>query len=443
VTPGGSKSHARPTEFAPDESFARQLDAEDPLQAYRNRFHLPARADGGPVGYFCGNSLGLQPKAARAMVEAELEAWARLGVDGHFKADAPWYSYHALLRESAARLVGALPDEVVMMNGLTVNLHLMLVTFYRPTRNRHKVLIEAGAFPSDAYAIASQVRYHGYDPDESVLTARPRDGEALIRTDDIEAILETQGGGIALVMLSGVHYLTGQAFEIERIAAAARRRGCVVGFDLAHAVGNVPLRLHDWPVDFAVWCSYKYLNGGPGAVAGCFVHERHGRSRDAPRFAGWWGNDPETRFEMHRQTTFVPRDGADGWQLSNPPIFALAPLRASLAIFDEAGMDALRSKSVCLTAYLEYLIDRLSPTPAGAFEIITPRAPAARGCQLSIRVRQRPKELLEALAAEGFVTDFRGPDVIRVAPVPLYNTFHEVWRFAQVLAGIQGTSSAG
>ena len=416
--------------FRRDESFARQLDAEDPLAAYRERFHIPRRADGQPVIYFCGNSLGLEPKAARAIIERELDAWERLAVDAHFKAESPWYSYHEIFRETGARLVGALPGEVVMMNGLTVNLHLMLVSFYRPTPARHKILIEDSAFPSDAYAVKSQIRYHGLDPAGSLLIARPRTGEALIRTEDIEALLEERGEEIALVMLSGVHYLTGQVFDIERIAAAARRQGCAVGFDLAHAAGNVILKLHDWQVDFAVWCSYKYLNGGPGAVAGCFVNQAHGKDKTVPRFAGWWGNDPDTRFLMHLQTEFAPRDGAEGWQLSNPPILAMAPLRASLGIFDEVGMEALRAKSVRLTGYLQYLIDHI---PSERFQVITPRDPSARGCQLSIRVREQPGELLQALAAERIVVDFREPDVIRAAPVPLYNTFHEVWRFAEVL----------
>ena len=417
--------------FRRDESFALRLDAEDPLAAYRGRFHIPGRADGQPVIYFCGNSLGLEPKAARAIIERELGAWERLAVDAHFKAESPWYSYHEIFRETGARLVGALPGEVVMMNGLTVNLHLMMVSFYRPTPARHKILIEDGAFPSDAYAVKSQIRYHGLDPAEALLIAGPRSGEAWIRTEDIEALLAERGEEIALVMMSGVHYLTGQVFDIERIAAAARRQGCAVGLDLAHAAGNVVLRLHDWQVDFAVWCSYKYLNGGPGAVAGCFVNQAHGKDKTVPRFAGWWGNDPDTRFLMHLQTEFVPRDGADGWQLSNPPIIAMAPLRASLGIFDEVGMEALRAKSVLLTGYLQYLIDQI---PSERFQVVTPRDPPARGCQLSIRVREQPGELLQALAAEGIGVDFREPDVIRAAPVPLYNTFHEVWRFAEVLA---------
>jgi kynureninase len=422
---------------SPDESLARRLDGEDPLAACRRRFHIPAGANGEPVIYFCGNSLGLPPTTARAMIATELDAWERLGVDAHVKDETPWYSYHELFRESAARLVGAIPAEVVMMNGLTVNLHLMLATFYRPTATRRAILIEDSAFPSDGYAIRSHIRHHGLDPTDALVIARARAGEDLIRTEDLEALIAERGPEIAVVVMSGVHYLTGQVFDMERIAAAARRQGCAVGFDLAHAAANVPLRLHDWQVDFAVWCSYKYVNAGPGAPAGCFVHERHGRNKALPRLAGWWGNDPETRFMTHLGSEFVPRAGADGWQLSNPPIFSMAPLRASLAILDEVGMDALRAKSVALTGYLQYLIDRI---PGGRIETITPHDPAARGCQLSLRIRDGARDLLTALGAGDVVVDFREPDVIRVAPVPLYNTFHEVWRFSRVLARACGAT---
>ena len=354
--------------FDPSESFAQERDAEDALAPFRERFELPPGPDGLPAIYFNGNSLGLMPKRARVLVEQELEDWARLGVEGHFKGRTPWFTYHELFRETGARLVGAIPGEVVMMNSLTVNLHLMMATFYRPTHERHKILIEAAAFPSDAYAVASQLRVHGFDPADGVIQATPRVGEATLRADDVEDLLERRGGEIALVMLSGVQYYTGQWFDIGRISRAAKRRGCVVGWDLAHAAGNVPLRLHDWEVDFAAWCSYKYLNSGPGAVAGCFVHERHGTNTALPRLAGWWGNDPATRFRMHLESAFVPREGADGWQVSNPPILAMAPLRASLAIFDEAGMEALRRKSVVLTGYLQWLLDR---EERQRFELIT------------------------------------------------------------------------
>jgi kynureninase len=318
-----------------------------------------------------------------------------------------------------------------MMNSLTVNLHLMMVTFYRPTQQRYKVLIESPTFPSDLYAIETQIRHHGFDPADALVTLQPREGEHHIHTADVEGLLEDHGDQIALALLAGVNFNTGQVLDMPRIADVARREGCVFGLDLAHAVGNVPLSLHDWGIDFAVWCNYKYLNSGPGAIGGCFVHERHGKNLDLPRFAGWWGNDPATRFEMHRRLDFIPQAGADGWQISNPPILSAAPLLASLALFDEAGMEALRSKSIKLTGYLEYLLDRIE---GRRFEIITPRDPAARGCQLSILVHDDPRGLYKTLRDENIVVDFREPNVIRIAPVPLYNTFHEVWRFAEVLA---------
>jgi kynureninase len=414
---------------------AADLAHADPLAAYRAAFLLPQRPDGRPAVYFCGHSLGLQPRALRPLLEQELDDWARLGIDAHFKGATPWYSYHEIFRDVGARLVGARPGEVVMMNSLTVNLHLMLVTFYRPRPGRFKILLDEPVFPSDLYAVKSQLQLHGLHPADALLTARPRPGEHTVRPDDLLALLERQGPEIAVVLLSGVNYFTGQLFDMGAVTAAAHRQGCVAGFDLAHAAGNVPLRLHDWDVDFAVWCSYKYLNSGPGAVAGCFVHERHGHDLSLPRLAGWWGNDPATRFQMQRQTDFVPRPGADGWQISNPPILAMVPLRASLGLFDEAGMPALRAKSERLTGYLQDLLDRLPP---GRLEVITPRDPAQRGCQLSLLVRERVPELLQALEAAGVVCDFREPNVIRVAPVPLYNTFQEVWTFAQTLADALG-----
>ena len=412
--------------FAPGEAWARDADARDPLGWGRAAFALPAGPDGAPLLYFCGNSLGLMPLRARALVDAELADWAGLGVEGHFAAERPWYSYHAALREPLARLVGALPHEVVAMNALTINLHLMLVSFYRPAGRRVKILIEEAAFPSDAYAVASHLEARGIGAD-AVLVARPRPGESLLRTEDLEALLAEHGSEIAVVWLGAVHYYTGQLLALERISRAAHAAGCVVGFDLAHAAGNVPLQLHAWDVDFAVWCSYKYLNAGPGAVAGCFVHERH-QAAGLPRFAGWWGNDPATRFQMQSRPVFVPVAGADGWQVSNPPILALAPLLASLELFDRAGMAALRAKSERLTGYLAFLVEGL-----GRVTLLTPADPAARGCQLSLRVRQGAEELVAALRARGVVTDYREPDVVRVAPVPLYNSFHEVWRFAQIL----------
>ncbi len=413
--------------YEPDEAFALALDAADSLRGYREQFFVPPGPDGRPCAYLCGNSLGLQPRAARALVEQELGAWARLGVEGHFKADAPWYSYHELLRGPGERLVGARPGEVVMMNSLTVNLHLMMATFYRPAGTRTKLLIDEPAFPSDLYAVASQVRHHGLDPAEHLLTVRPREGEHLLREEDVEALLAERGAEVALLLFNAVNFLTGQWFDVERITRAARAAGSVAGWDLAHAAGNVPLRLHDWGVDFAAWCSYKYLNAGPGAVAGCFVHERHGADLSLPRLAGWWGNDPATRFRMQREREFVPRPGADGWQVSNPPILALAPLRASLALFDAAGMVALRAKSERLTGYLLYLLDRLPP---GRLDVLTPRERSRRGCQLSLAIHNQPREVLRALQEAGVVCDFREPNIVRVAAAPLYNTFHDVWRFA-------------
>jgi kynureninase len=425
------------TEFRRDESFAMEMDAADPLREYREQFLIPKRASGEPVIYFCGNSLGLQPTKAREYVQQELNDWARLAVDAHFEGKTPWYSYHEVFGEAGARLVGARPGEVVMMNSLTVNLHLMMVTFYQPTTERYKILIEDPAFPSDLYAVKSHLRTRGLDPDKALLVAKPRSGEHCIRTEDLETLLEREGRSIALVMLGGVNFLTGQAFDIARITEVGHRHGCIVGWDLAHAAGNLALRLHDWNVDFAAWCSYKYLNSGPGAVAGCFVHERHGKNprNDLPRFAGWWGNDPQTRFKMHLIPEFVPREGADGWQVSNPPILSMAPLRASLELFDAAGMNALRAKSLRLTSYLRHLLE--AQADGGRWQIITPQDPEAHGCQLSILVNDQPRQKFKQLEEAGVVCDFREPNVIRVAPVPLYNTFHEVWRFAQLMGATQ------
>jgi kynureninase len=414
-----------------DEDFAQKLDAEDPLRDFREKFHLPLGKDGKPLIYFAGNSLGLMPKAARKIVEQELDNWAELAVDAHHRAGTPWYSYHEALREPTARLVGTQPNEVICMNSLTVNLHLMLATFYRPTKSRNKILMEEPAFPSDTYAIKSQIVHHGLDPKDALILARPRKGEFTVRTEEIVDLIERYGDQLAVVMIGAVNFFTGQLFDIEKITAAAQKHGIVVGFDLAHAVGNVPLALHDWNIDFAVWCSYKYLNAGPGAVAGAFVHERHATNTRLPRLAGWFGNDPNTRFRLHLEPEFVPVPSADGWQISNPPIFSMAPLRASLAIFDEAGgMEALRAKSIELAEYLQFLLEHAG---SNRFTIITPREADARGCQLSILAREHPKELFGKLEAAGVKCDFREPNVIRVAPTPLYNTFDEVWRFAKIL----------
>jgi kynureninase len=419
--------------LTPDEGFAHRLDDEDPLRSFRDQFLLPQGADGKPLVYLCGHSLGLQPKGAGALIEQELDDWGRMGVEGHFRGKTPWYSYHETLRDGGARLVGAFPHEVVFMNSLTVNLHLLMATFYRPHGGRRSILIDEPAFPSDLYAVQSQIRHNGLDPSECLLAAGPSAGAHVVRLENAEDILVRRGTEIAVVWWNAVNFLSGSVFDLEWLTAAAHRQGCVVGLDLAHAAGNVSLRLHDWDVDFAVWCSYKYLNGGPGAVGGCFVHERHARNTSLPRLAGWWGNDPDTRFRMQMAPEFVPVEGADGWQVSNPPILAMAPLRASLALFDAAGMPALRVKSELLTSYLLYLLDRL---PAGRFEVITPREPVRRGCQVSLVVHERPRETQQALEAAGVVCDFREPNVIRAAAVPLYNTFHDVWAFAHVLSRV-------
>src|SRR5438876_24633 len=418
--------------FSADEDFAKQLDTEDPVRGFREKFHLPLGKDGKPLIYFAGNSLGLMPKAARQVVGQELDDWAKLGVDAHLEAKTPWYTYHETLREPTARMVGAKPVEVICMNSLTVNLHLMMATFYRPTKSRFKILMEDPAFPSDTYAIKTQIVHHGLDPKDALILARPRKGEFTIRTEDILDVIEQHADQLVVVMFAGVNFFTGQLFDIAEITAAARKHGIIAGFDLAHAIGNVPLLLHDWNVDFAVWCSYKYLNAGPGAVAGAFVHERHATNTELPRLAGWFGNDPNTRFRLHLEPDFIPVASADGWQISNPPIFSMAPLRASLAIFDQAGrIGPLRAKSTKLTGYLEFLLTEIG---SKKFSVITPRDPDGRGCQLSILAHQHPKELHNELVAAGVKCDFREPNVIRVAPTPLYNTFHEVWRFARILA---------
>ncbi len=425
----------RALSYQPGEPFARALDAADPLAAFRDRFQHPVGPDGRPLVYLTGNSLGLMPKTVPDRMQQELRDWGTLAVEAHMKAKTPWYNYHEVLRDPLARLVGALPDEVVAMNSLTINLHLMLVTFYQPTATRYKVLVEDAAFPSDSYAIASHLRLRGIDPAQALIIVRPRAGEHTLRTEDVLAQIQKQGAEIALVLLGGVHYYSGLLHDMARITTAGHAAGCKVGFDLAHAAGNAKLSLHDWNVDFAVWCCYKYLNGGPGAVGGCFVHQRFGNDRALPRLAGWWGNDPATRFRLHLNAEFVPQPGADGWQISNPPIFSMTPLHAALEIFDEAGIDALRAKSVRLTGYLEYLLDGIQ---GGGMTIITPRDPAARGCQLSLLIPKRAQEIHEGITAQGIVADFRQPDVIRMAPAPLFNSYHDVWRAAEVLRGQMG-----
>ena len=404
------------------------LNSVNSVPNFRSRFHIPNSADGTPAVYLTGNSLGLQPKTTRKYIEEELEDWARLGVEGHLHARHPWLPYHEFVTEPMARIVGAKPTETVVMNSLTVNLHLMMVSFYRPTGKRTKIVIEKGAFPSDQYAVASQLKFHGLDPQVALIELAPREGESTLRTEDIVDTIERNGDKIALIMMGGVNYYTGQAFDMRAITEAGHRAGAIVGFDLAHAAGNLALELHDWDVDFAVWCSYKYLNAGPGGIAGAFVHERHAESLDLPRFAGWWGHNKATRFLMGPD--FDPLPGAEGWQLSNPPIFQLAALRASLEIFDEAGMPALRAASVKLTVHLETLLREINDE---RISLITPSDPEQRGCQLSIRVRDANKNLFDAITDRGVVADWREPDVIRVAPVPLYNTFEDVQRFADIL----------
>jgi kynureninase len=422
--------------FQLGENFAIAMDERDLLKDFRGRFLFP-NTEGGDCVYLCGHSLGLQPKAAAACIEEELKEWARLGVEGHFQAKNPWMPYHRLLTEQTAELVGAKPHEVVVMNSLTVNLHLMMVSFYRPTQKRHKIVVERGAFPSDQYAVKSQIRFHGLDTATSLIELTPRADEACLRDEDIEALIEREGNNIALILLGGVNYATGQAFDMEGITRLGRARGCVVGFDLAHAAGNLPLKLHEWGPDFAAWCSYKYLNGGPGCVAGCFVHERHARARDLPRFAGWWGHDEQSRFEMGPE--FQAMSGAEGWQLSNPSIVSLAVLRASMAIFHEAGMGRLRAKSVSLTGYLEFLLNQLVEENAPQkFSIITPVEQDRRGAQISIRIHQEGRRVCERLAHESVLGDWREPDTFRVAPVPLYNSYHDVFRFVRRFAAALG-----
>ena len=419
------------TSFDTSAGFAAEMDARDPLAMFRQQFRIPPRPDGSHSVYLCGHSLGLQPKRASAYLEQELEHWATMGVEAHFRGRDPWMPYHRLLTDNMAGIVGAKPLEVVVMNSLTVNLHLMMVSFYRPTPQRHKLVVEAGAFPSDEYAFSSQIRFHGFDPATSLIELAPRPGETSIRPEDIDALLEREGSEIALVLLGGVNYATGQLFDMEAITRTGHTRGCVVGFDLAHAAGNVPLRMHDWGVDFAVWCNYKYLNGGPGCVGGCFVHERHAHAFDLPRFAGWWGHDQESRFLMG--PNFQPMPGAEGWQLSNPSIMSMAPLRASLEVFAAAGMQQLRQKSESLTGYLEFLLDQ---HVTDDFIVLTPREPDRRGAQLSIRIRYGGRSICDRLVKQGALCDWREPDILRVAPVPLYNTYTDVQRFVECLFAV-------
>ena len=410
---------------------ARQRDRADPLAHFRARFHLPSGASGGDAIYLCGNSLGLQPRSTAEAIQRELDDWRALGVEGHFAGRNPWYSYHEPLQAPLAEVVGARPHEVVAMNGLTVNLHLLLLSFYRPTPERFVIVVAAGAFPSDRYALASQAQLHGLDPANAIVEVAPRPGTSIVEEEDLLRVLDERRSEVALVLLSGVHYYTGQAFQLAEITRKAHEIGAIAGFDLAHAAGNLALQLHDWCVDFAAWCSYKYLNAGPGSVGCAFVHDRHALRPELHRLAGWWGNDPATRFSMPER--FVPQRGAAGWQLSNAPVLSMAPLKASLAIFEEAGMAALRCKSEALSSFLLTCLDDAC---GGAVDVITPRAPHRRGCQLSLRFVDQGEPIHRALTDAGVVCDFRRPDVIRVAPVPLYNTFEDCWRFADIIAAV-------
>jgi kynureninase len=419
------------TAVALDEQRAMDLDDRDPLPTLRSRFLVPRHEDSREIAYFAGNSLGLQPRSTRTVLEEELDDWATLAVEGHLEARRPWVSYHELLREPSARLVGARPAEVVVMNSLTVNLHLLMASFYRPTQQRYRILIEDSAFPSDSYAVRSQAAWHGFDPDQAIVRLKPRDGESVLQTADVVDWLAASGSDVALVLFGAVNYYSGQYLDIQTITAAVHDAGAVVGWDLAHAAGNVALRMHDWDVDWAAWCSYKYLNAGPGSLAGAFVHERHLGDRTLPRLAGWWSTDPRTRFDM--APTLSPLDTADAWAVSNPPILAMAPVLASLRIFDEVGMEALRAKSVRLTGYLESLLDQ-----AGA-QFITPRDPDRRGAQLSVRIPGDAADVTAQLRSRhAVIADSRKPDVLRLAPAPLYTTFHDCWRAAAALATVLG-----
>jgi kynureninase len=416
----------------PDAEGARVLDASDPLAAFAEEFHHPYDGTGRRLLYLCGHSLGLQPKSAARYVEQELKDWQRLGVLGHHAAARPWIPYHEQAAAPLAGLVGAQESEVVAMNSLTVNLHLMMVSFFRPGATRNRVLIEKSAFPSDRYAVVSQLAFHGLNPAEHLIEIEPRPGERALRTEDMVDRIERAGASLALVLLPSVQYLTGQSFDLPPVIEAARRSGAVVGLDLAHGIGNTPSNLHDWNVDFAVWCSYKYLNAGPGAIGGCFVHERHARGAALPRFAGWWGHDPAARFQMGPD--FDPIPGAQGWQISNPPVLSAAPLLASLDIFRRAGMARVREKSIALTAFLQQLVEIRLP---GLVDIITPSAASERGCQLSLRIARPPaaaRRCHDYLSEAGVVSDWREPDVVRLAPIPLYNSFGDVFAAVDALS---------
>ncbi len=409
------------------ESFARLMDEKDGLKNFRDRFHFPVHK-GKPVRYLCGNSLGLQPKETEHAMMQELKDWSDHGVEGHFRAKHPWYSYHEFLKKNMAEVLGALPSEVTLMNSLTTNLHLMMVSFYRPTKQRYKIIFDWSPFPSDRYALQSQAAFHGFNPDDALIELKP-DAKGYVSAQSVIETIEANKDSLALVMIGGVNYYTGQLYDLKSITESTHQAGALAGFDLAHAAGNVFLKLHDWNVDFAVWCSYKYLNAGPGSVGGIFVHEKH-HSENLPRFAGWWGNDPATRFTMPEK--FIPVKGADAWQLSNAPVFSMAPLMVSLNIFAEAGMQNLSAKSRQLTGYLEFLIAEIN-NKHNAIKVLTPANEKERGCQLSLVMNKNGKKVFQVLSENGVVADWREPDVIRVAPVPLYNSFEDVYHLGLML----------
>ena len=420
-----------PLNYASTLAFARQADADDPLRAFRQAFHFPSLGTDELV-YFTGHSLGLQPKQVREAVALELDEWARFGVEGHFHSRNPWYSYHERLTPPMAKIVGAKEPEVVCMNSLTTNLHLLFVSFYRPTPKRFRIISEAKMFPSDRYLLETQTAFHGFDPNDAIIEVEPRDGEWYVRHEDILAAIAAHADDVAMVFFGGVNYVTGQWFDMPALTRAAHEVGAIAGFDLAHAAGNVPLALHDWDVDFAAWCSYKYLNSGPGNAGGIFVHQRHAERPDLPRFGGWWGHDKSTRFEM--KPGFQPMPGAEGWQLSNAPVLGMAAMKASIDMFAEVGMDALRAKSERLTGYLEYTIDELAREfPDAGITLITSRDPAQRGSQISFNVAGRERRFFDQMIARGVIVDFREPCIIRMAPVPFYNSFEDVFNFGRIM----------
>lgn len=421
------------TRFENTLAFAQELDKQDALRSYRDRFLFPQH-DGKNVLYFTGNSLGLQPKGVKEALIQECEDWEKYGVEGHFEARNPWYSYHELFTAGAAKLVGAKEHEVVMMNQLTVNVQLMLATFYKPEGKRKKILFETKPFPSDQYAFETHAKFHGLNPEEVLVEMQPREGEVLLHTEDILAKIEELGDELALVCFGAVNYFTGQYFELEKITAAAHKVGAKCGFDLAHCAGNLPLKLHDWNIDFACWCTYKYLNSGPGSVGGVFIHERHVRNKELNRLAGWWGHNKDTRFQMLPQ--FEPMETAESWQLSNAPVFNMVAHRVALEMFTEVGMEALRAKSIQLTNYLEFILEQVQNATGQTLHVLTPKRCEERGAQLSVVVEGRNKSIVKALAANGVVVDWREPNVVRMAPVPLYNSFEDIYQFGQIFSQI-------